>query len=285
MGLPEKHDLQKPEKVEGTFSYEDFGFRSARIKKSVNESPTVKSFYLENPLRKDPLPGQFVMVWVPGGEEIPISISGVEDDALRISVANKGKTTAKLHALEKGGTVMIRGPFGTHFHLNESSYLLVGGGYGVAPLIYAASFISKSGTECTYLVGAKTASELLFLEEARRLGMDVRIITEDGSAGRKGMVTDVLDKLLEEKRFDLVLTCGPERMMYEVVRKALGRGIRVQASLERYMKCGFGICGSCVLDPTGLRVCTDGPVFDGEVLLSTDFGRKKRDASGSVVEI
>ncbi len=282
--MPEKHD-PGPGKARVAFSYGDFEFVGTKIKKSVNESPTVKSFYLENPLRKDPLPGQFVMVWVPGGEEIPMSISGVEDGALRISVANRGETTARLHALEKGEIVMIRGPFGTHFHLSGSSYLLVGGGYGVAPLIYAASFISKSGAECTYLAGAKTASELLFLEEARRLGMDVRIITEDGSAGRKGMVTDVLDEVLEEKRFELVLTCGPERMMYEVVRKALGKGIRVQASLERYMKCGFGICGSCVLDPTGLRVCTDGPVFDGEVLLSTDFGRKKRDASGSVVEI
>ena len=115
--------------------------------------------------------------------------------------------------------------------------------------------------------------------------MEVSIATEDGSAGEKGLVTELSKQLLGEGRFDLILTCGPERMMREVVRQGLEHGVRVQASLERYMKCGFGVCGSCVLDPLGLRVCVDGPVFDGALLMKTEFGELKRDASGARVPV
>ncbi len=226
-----------------------------------------------------------MMVWLPGGEEVPMSISDVDGDNVRISIAKAGQTTTVLHKLRKGDTLFTRGPFGNHFSLDADSYLLVGGGYGAAPLIYAGKLISKSGKRGVYLVGAKNSSELLFVKEAQRWGMKVYAATEDGSAGHRELVTDLLGQLLKEERFSSILTCGPERMMYEVVREGVKRGICVQASLERYMKCGFGICGSCVLDPIGLRVCVDGPVFDGALLLRTEFGKRKRDASGAGVRV
>ena len=281
--LPERWPLREPGKGgERPFAYKDFEFRPAEIKKVVVESPKVKSFYLEY-VGPDPLPGQFMMVWLPGREEIPMSVSGAGPSTIRISVAREGPTTTEFHKLRKGDTLFVRGPFGTNFSLDSDSYLLVGGGYGAAPLIYAVKLISKSGKKITYVVGAKSASEILFLEEARRAKAKIHVATEDGSVGHRGLVTDLTKQLLESEHFDSILTCGPERMMYEVVRQGVKRGIRVQASLERYMKCGFGICGSCVLDPIGLRVCVDGPVFDGVLLLKTEFGRQRRDAAGSRV--
>lgn len=269
---------------EGASGYKDFEFRPSKVKKVVAESPKVKSIYLE-PAGPEPVPGQFMMVWLPGWEEVPMSVSGAGPGFVRISVAKVGSTTAELQRLRRGDVLFLRGPFGRGFSLNSSSYLLVGGGYGAAPLIYAAGVISKSGGRVTYAVGARTASEVLFLGEARRAKAEIHVATEDGSAGHRGLVTELSGGLLEAGHFDSVLTCGPERMMYEVVQQGTRRGIRVQASLERYMKCGFGICGSCALDPLGLRVCVDGPVFEGELLLKTEFGRRKRDVAGSRVMV
>jgi len=269
----------------GGFSYEDFAFKRAKIEKVTNESSNVKSFYLRASSPRIPQPGQFVMVWLPGAEDVPMSVSGAGKNTVRVSVSKEGSTTAKFHGLGRGDSLFLRGPFGNGFSLEGSHHLLVAGGYGAAPLIHALKILSDSGKKAAYAVGAKDASELLFVREARRLGASVSVATEDGSAGYKGLVTDLLEEILAEKHFGSILTCGPEKMMLEVVRKGLELDIPVQASLERYMKCGFGACGSCVLDPLGLRVCLDGPVFDGTILLKTEFGRYKRDASGARVPI
>ena len=281
--MREKRRSQKlSEGGKASFSYEDFDFKHAKLKKIVNESPGVKSFYLKVGHPKIPRPGQFMMVWLPGAEEVPMSISGAGENFIRISVSKEGSTTAKFHELEKGDSLFVRGPFGNGFSFEGKSHLLVGGGYGAAPLIYALKVLSRAGRKGVYVVGAKSASELLFIREARRLGK-LYTATEDGSSGHRGPVTELSEELLAKEKFDSVLTCGPERMMYGVVRQGSKRGVHVQASLERYMKCGFGICGSCVLDPLGMRVCVDGPVFDGALLLKTEFGQKKRDASGARV--
>jgi len=110
------------------------------------------------------------------------------------------------------------------------------------------------------------------------------VATDDGSAGHHGFVSDVAAKLLDDGRFDMVITCGPEVMMKKVVDLANAKGVRVQASLERYMKCGIGICDACAFDDK--LVCLDGPVFDGEVLAaSEDFGKFRRDKSGRRIPI
>ncbi|MEM2875231.1 MAG: dihydroorotate dehydrogenase electron transfer subunit [Candidatus Hadarchaeales archaeon] len=260
--------------------YGKFDFTPAVILRKVRESPKVVSFYLRADGMTKPEPGQFYMVWLPGAEEVPLGASGFYDGVLRISIAKAGPTTSRMHSLKRGEVLFLRGPFGMGFSLRGRSFLLVAGGYGAAPLIYAAERISSSGGSGTYMVGARTARELLFLREARRYGMKVLTATEDGSHGFKGMVADLLPDVLREKKFDMVLTCGPEMMMYEVVRSCLREGIQVEVSLERHMKCGFGICGSCVLDPIGARVCVDGPVFNGALLMATDFGKWKRDECG-----
>ena len=253
--------------------FERFGFRPATIEKVVRENRSVKSFYLRTDL-PPPQPGQFCMVWLPGAEEIPISFSGYWNGIVRLSVARVGETTRKMHLLRKGQRLFLRGPFGRGFRLEGGSFLLVGGGYGMAPLIFAGHTLRKK--KLKFIIGARTREELLFVKEARELG-EVCISTEDGSEGERGLATDLLER--ENGSYDWVLTCGPEPMMARVLEFCRKKGWRAQLCLERYMKCGFGLCGSCVLDP-GLRVCVDGPVFEDGELEKTEFGRTGRDASG-----
>ena len=141
----------------------------------------------------------------------------------------------------------------------------MGGGTGLVPLMRLAKF-SKPNNEITILMGSKTKEEVFFENLATRILKEkkhqVIVATEDGSYGEKGFVTDVLAKLVEKTKFDAIYTCGPEIMMHKIVQLANSKGIFVQASIERMMKCGIGICGSCCMDD--VLVCRDGTVFDGK---------------------
>jgi len=132
----------------------------------------------------------------------------------------------------------------------------------------------------TLLLGAKTESELLFVDQLDEC-TDVLIATDDGSLGLAGFVTALMDDL-NLGVYDRIAVCGPELMMRAVLAKVEEKGIahKTEFSLHRYMKCGTGVCGSCCIDPSGLRVCRDGPVFSGDLLLKSEFGHYMRDASG-----
>lgn len=246
---------------------------AAEIVKSIKENALVKSIYLRpfKPMIK-PKPGQFVMVWVPNLEEIPMSISGFYGDHFRISVAAVGPTTKKLNELPTGTLLGIKGPLGNGLNLGSKKYLLVGGGYGVAPLIYAMSEIKSSGGDAQIIIGARTRDLLLFLDEARKLGK-VHISTDDGSEGFHGTALDLAREILSSENFDEVIICGPEPMLIGVSELCISRKVQAYVLAERYMKCGSGLCGSCVLNGSGLLVCRDGPVFDAKVYL-TALGKK-----------
>jgi dihydroorotate dehydrogenase electron transfer subunit len=137
--------------------------------------------------------------------------------------------------------------------------------------------------DVTILMGATTKTEVFFEDLANRIlsknKHTIIVTTEDGSYGQKGFVTDALEKLIDGQKFDAIYTCGPEIMMCKVVKMANEKKIFVQASLERMMKCGIGICGSCCMDE--VLVCRDGTVFDGEFLShSREFGHTHRSKSG-----
>ena len=139
-------------------------------------------------------------------------------------------------------------------------------------------------------MGSRTKEEVFFekVDTVINIPRDVTVkvipVTEDGSYGAKGYVTDVLEKLLEENKYDAIYTCGPELMMYKVVKLANEKGIFVQASLERMMKCGVGICGSCCVNED--LVCRDGTVFDGQHLAkNSEFGHFERTKSGILEKI
>jgi dihydroorotate dehydrogenase electron transfer subunit len=217
------------------------------------------------------IPGQFVMVWVPGVDEVPMALSSAD----AITVQNVGEATAALTALSPGDVVGIRGPFGNGFPLMRGT-LAIAGGLGAAPLLPLA----EAGYIDTFILGAKTAADLLFLDRLSKC-TEAHVMTDDGSAGTKGFAVQGLEGL-DLSGYPGIVVCGPELMMAGVLGRIRGAGRAGDAwfSLHRYMKCGSGVCGSCCIDPTGARVCREGPVFSGSELEGTEFGRYHRDGSG-----
>ena len=221
--------------------------------------------------------GQFVMAWLPGVDEIPMSLSYL-GNTKGLTVNNIGDATAALCGMKKGDILAIRGPFGNGFRFGkERRILAVGGGVGMAPLAPAVETAAGFGKAVTVAVGARRADELLFVRRMRKCS-EVHIATDDGTDGHHGFVTDLAGVLLKKGKFDLVITCGPEIMMKKVFELAKKAKVPAQASVERYMKCGIGLCDSCSMD--GLLVCRDGPVFSDRQLAGTDFGQCWRDACG-----
>jgi len=187
-----------------------------------------------------------------------------------------GEATAALTSLTPGEMIGIRGPFGNGF-TPEGRVLAIAGGVGVAPLYPLA----REGSVDTFILGARTEAELLFARELMAL-TDLRIATDDGTTGYHGFVTGVLDEQIDLLSYDTICVCGPEMMMKGILNRLSDAGIadRGQFSLHRYMKCGVGVCGSCAIDPDGLCVCRDGPVFTGDLIIDSEFGTYARDASG-----
>ena len=251
--------------------------RVVPILEIVSENPYTKTFVLRDCI-PNANPGQFVMLWIPGFDEKPFAV--VKRDPLTLTVAAVGPFSRRLHAMNVGDQVGWRGPFGHGFDLSASGEaLLLGGGYGVAALYFAAEELQKQQAEITVAIGGRTAQDLLFEQRLRALGVRVEIATEDGSHGRRGFVTEAVREIIDVK--PTILACGPEAMLVAVMREALAKNINAQLSVERYMKCGFGICGQCTL--SGKLVCQDGPVFTARELSQLpEFGRLHRDASGTV---
>lgn len=215
-------------------------------------------------------PGQFVEVRVDHSATTmlrrPISINFVdrEKNQLWLLVAMVGDGTKQLGKLQAGDTLNCMLPLGNGFTMptqKEQKYLLVGGGVGVAPLLYFGKMIKDFGAEVTFLLGARKDTDLLELDEFAKIGK-VCITTEDGSAGEVGFVTN--HSVLENEKFDMISTCGPKPMMVSVARFAKKAGVECEVSLENKMACGVGACLCCVEKTTeGHKcVCTDGPVIN-----------------------
>ena len=244
-----------------------------QVSEVINETNNIKTIKFKWPVESKP--GQFIMVWLPGIDEIPMSLSYSHG----ITVDNVGDATKAIHSLEKDSQIGIKGPYGNGFDLSGDDFLLIGGGTGIAALAMAAEKLSQSGKNVRIAIGARTASDLLFVERMKAFG-EVHVATDDGSAGHHGFITQVAEKLIAEKKPDMILACGPEPMMVGAVK--LANDIPIQCSLERYMKCGFGICGSCQCGKD--TVCKDGPIFSGQQLGEIeDFGKWKRDSSGKLI--
>lgn len=229
----------------------------------LEESPGVKTFFFQNNLPF--VPGQFIMVWIPTLDEKPFTISYIQKDIAAISVLKRGEFTHALHKKRTGDLMGIRGPYGRGFDLQTGlNPCIVGGGIGMASL----ATVIDSLPDVTIVQGARSASEIIY---QKRFPM-MKLCTDDGSIGFKGTTVDLLKELLKTQTFDKVYTCGPERMMYKVVELCKNHEIDCAVSLDRYMKCGFGVCGQC--DCSGQRVCIEGPVFtSAELSRMEDFGK------------
>ena len=252
------------------------------ITKVIAEAKDAKTFHFV--LDDEVIPGQFFMVWIPDVDEIPMSCSYSNRNVKGITFCKVGEATNALYDLKVGDKLGIRGPYGNGFTISGKKILCVGGGTGIATLIFAVEHALYKKNEVYVIVGAQTKSKLLFVNRFKNMRVSgFSISTDDGSMGFKGFASTVAERIMGEHVFDVVLTCGPELMMKRIVDLCLKKNIPVQASLERYIKCGIGICGQCCIGE-GLRVCKDGPVFDGETLKNiNDFAFFKRDASGRKV--
>jgi dihydroorotate dehydrogenase electron transfer subunit len=250
--------------------------RTVRISQVIEETRAVKTFVLDDAM--DAQPGQFVMLWLPGVDEKPISLAA--PDPLTLTVAKVGPFSNALHECKAGDRLGWRGPFGRPFRLDAACpALLVGGGYGAAPLYFLAAQAVACGMlgKTTVALGARRADDLIFVERFRRLGVQLLLATEDGSAGIKGYVTEAVVGQLAGR--PTIYACGPEGMLVALYTLCHERGLPGQLSVERYMKCGFGVCGQCALDD--ILVCTDGPVLDVEQLDGKqDWGRFHRNVTG-----
>jgi len=223
-------------------------------------------------------PGQFFMVWIPGIDEIPMSVSLIQGEVKGITFRKIGDATTALYNLKKGDTIGVRGPCGHGFTLKGKHLLFVGGGTGAAMLAPIVELAQGEKLKSTVIIGVKTKKELFFEKRLKKSGAMVLVSTDDGSKGYKGLASDLANDVLKKETIDSIYTCGPEPMMKTIF--TLSKGIPFQASLERYMKCSIGICGQCCIGK-GLRVCVDGPVFDRNTLKNVDdFGVYKRDAAG-----
>lgn len=231
-------------------------------------------------------PGQFVEVRIDGSSSTflrrPISIHFFdrEKNELWLLVAAVGEGTRWLYQLEAGDMVNVVLPLGHGFSLPNANsqgqrrFLLVGGGVGVAPLLYLGACLKERGAEPTFLLGARTAADLLQLEQFQQYGR-VLLTTEDGSQGERGFVTD--HSVWQQERFDMISVCGPGPMMHAVARKAAESKTECEVSLENMMACGLGACLCCVEKVrkgvqgqesfTNVCVCKEGPVFNVKRLL------------------
>ena len=251
------------------------------------ESPTVKTFTFKDSLCAKAEPGQFIMLWIPGIDEIPLSILQVGDGEVSVSVKNVGDATRHLHEKEIGDKVGVRGPFGNSFTETTGKALLVGGGTGTAPLLFLAKRLAAKAALLSFVMGAKTKNELLFHEDLGNICTREALVatTEDGSYGMQCLAIQPLENLLAKHNYDIIYTCGPEQMMRKVFDLAEKRKIALEASLERLMRCGIGLCGSCVIGK--YRVCRDGPVFTSAQLheVKAEFGVSRLGFGGGRIPV
>lgn len=263
--------------------------RTAKILDVRTENCAVKTLIFNDKLCGKAKPGQFVMVWIPGVDEIPISLSGITSDGFTsITVHGVGDASNTLNQKQKGEIIGIRGPFGNGFVASEGKVMVVGGGTGIGPLMPLTEKLAKIADKVTLMSGVKSQANLIFLDRINNVcsGVNSETVytTEDGSYAFEGFITDQAEKKLMKETFDMIYTCGPESMMYKMFVLAEQYKVPLQASLERIMRCSIGLCGSCQIGK--LRVCKDGPVFTSEQLRSVkdEFGKFRLDSTGKKIK-
>ena len=256
--------------------------RVLKILDIKQETPLVKTFsFIDFEIAKLTKPGNFVMVWIPRVDEKPMAISYADSNSglVSITVEKVGRATIILHSMNIGNKIGLRGPYGNSFKILGDNLLIVGGGVGVASLSLLVNQALLAKKEVTAIIGAKTATELLFVEQFRKFGAKVIITTNDGSAGLKGFTTNAMTNLLSSENFDHVYACGPELMLKKVFDLSEQHKIPLQVSLSRIIKCGVGLCDACAIN--GYHLCKDGPIFSSEKLRRMDsFGKYMRNFSG-----
>jgi dihydroorotate dehydrogenase electron transfer subunit len=240
--------------------------RPFRVANILHENESTHTLLLSGRL-PEAKAGQFVMAWLPEVGEKPFSIHA--KIPLALTICDVGPVSHAMVSLQVQDRVWIRGPLGNGFELKGSKHLLVGGGYGAAPLSFLAQEVFRQGGQALVCLGAKTKADLILVERLERQGCELRVATEDGSEGRQGLVTEVAGEAIDAFQPDCLYACGPTGMLLALVDLCKQRSLPAQLSFEALMRCGVGLCGSCELPedlclqlglPGGWLVCHDGPV-------------------------
>ncbi len=233
-----------------------------------DENDRTRTFVLDDAL--DAAPGQFVMAWLPGVDEKPFSLACA--DPVMLTVAAVGPFSRALHSLAVGDRIWLRGPLGRGYTLpsrgscsdsvSRPHALLLGGGYGVAPLRFLAERLLAAGHAVSMIIGARSAADLLLVAAFQAMDVRLWLTTEDGSAGLRGQATDVIGPALAAAPAETVMVyaCGPTGMLRAIAGICQARNLPAQLSWEAHMRCGIGLCGSCEVGD-GWLTCLDGPVF------------------------
>jgi len=248
-------------------------------------SPDAQLLFFQAPKHSTTfLPGQFTMLRAPGQGLLlrrPYSICSAEPEKGRFSLLVKvvGQGTRALTELPMGGEVQCLGPLGTSFEPPSEGRrpVIVAGGVGIAPFVCFCDSLARVGIVAKVLLGGRRSQDLYLKDDFAELGMDVSCTTEDGSFGRKGMVTDLLTEVLDESRPARLYSCGPLGMLRRVAEIAAERNVPHQVSIERRMGCGMGCCLGCVVftrlpeetetEGEYRRACTEGPVFEADQIV------------------
>ncbi len=214
-------------------------------------------------------PGQFIQIRLPSEEftlRRPFGISSVDNAQIKMFYRVVGHGTKFLTSKKTGNELNLLGPLGNGFDIDaDEKILLTGGGMGLAPLLFAANFSNNADI----FIGGRNSQEVIFWQnEFKNFSKNIFVMTDDGSYGSKGFVTDFLPDALQKNFYQKILVCGPEIMMRKVFETAKDFKIPCQISMEKRMGCGLGACLSCSIDTIHGRkkVCKDGPIFNaGEV--------------------
>ncbi len=255
------------------------------IKQIIIETPTTKTFVFQQKIEAKP--GQFIMITDFEHGEKPFSLSAVTENSFSLTIKTYGKFSEHINQLQEGDMLYFRGPYGNHFSVPEKnkSILLIGGGTGMAPIRFLTNYYLKKRIRMiTVINGARSRSEMLYRREFGDLNVRYIPVTDDGSEGKKQTASEAMRVLLLKEHFDMCYIAGPEPMLKSAFTIAQDQRLNGEYLLERYMKCGVGICGSCSIDPAGIILCVDGPVLSGEKLQQlTEFGSYHREATGARV--
>jgi NAD(P)H-flavin reductase len=241
------------------------------LEKRLIRQPDVFYFKIAAPLiSQKARPGQFVIVRLHDrGERIPLSLADIDPAGGTISliVMAVGKTTNEMVLMNQGDDILdLCGPLGQPTHIEKvGRVVIVGGGFGVAPLYPIARAYKAAGNEVTVIMGARSADLLVYEDEMRTVADEVIVTTDDGSKGTKGLVTDVLVRELTCRPAGIVVSVGPAIMMRFVAEATRPFGVRTVVSLNPIMVDGTGMCGGCRVTVGGktMFACVDGPEFDG----------------------
>jgi dihydroorotate dehydrogenase electron transfer subunit len=256
--------------------------RPIRVKEVLAEKGSVRSIFFQDDMCVSASPGNFVMVWLPGIEEIPMNISRM-GDVCSITVWPYGPGTTALCSMKNGDTIWLRGPYGNPYSIIGEDSLLVGSGGGLSPLLGLAKRIKAKKLSATFVLHAKSKDGLIFYEELSKI-CRVVAVTSDGSEGVQSKASEVAVKLIKEGKFDSIYAGLNEIELRSIFDAAEAKRIPVQFGLERSMLCGIGLCGSCSIDK--YLVCKDGPILKTEQLREcmAELGVFRRNKSGAIVE-